>query len=115
MNRLYYLRKQKGMTQSQLGDILNISQQTVSRIEKIRGSEIPSDLLLKMSDYYQFSVDYLIASDEDEDKLPDSSKEINRLYRRLNAYNQETLLLLGRRMLTEQKKATQNKMNLNSN
>lgn len=103
MNRLYYLRKQRGLTQSQLGEMLSISQQTVSRIEKIKGSEVPTDLLVKLSDYYQFSIDYLIESDKEHDDSSEESDEMVKLYRRLNAYNRETVMLLGRRLLAEQK------------
>ena len=103
MNRLYYLRKQKGLTQSQLGEVLSISQQTVSRIEKIKGSEVPTDLLVKLSDYYQFSVDYLIESDKDMEAGSEELEEMAKIYRRLNSYNKETLMIIGKRLLTEQK------------
>lgn len=103
MNRLYDLRKQRGLTQNQLGEMLSISQQTVSRIEKIKGSEVPTDLLVKLSDYYQFSIDYLIESDKSNDDYSEGCDEMAKLFRRLNGYNRETLMLLGRRLLTDQK------------
>lgn len=63
--KLTSLRKQKGMTQLKLAEILNVSRQAVSRWEA--GSAVPStDNLKILSDLYGVSVDYLLNDDADD-------------------------------------------------
>jgi len=62
--KLTSLRKQKGLTQLELAEILNVSRQAVSRWEA--GSAVPStDNLKILSDLYGVSVDYLLDNDVD--------------------------------------------------
>lgn len=57
--KLTYLRKQKGLTQSDLAETLNVSRQAISRWEV--GTAAPSTDNLKMlSNLYGVSVDYLL-------------------------------------------------------
>ncbi len=59
MNNLKMLRKSDGLTQSQVAQALNIGTQAYSYYE--RGDrEPPLELLCKMADYFNVSVDYLI-------------------------------------------------------
>lgn len=56
---LYHLRVLVNITQSELADELGISQQTYSGYEN--NSHFPSmDILIKIADFYDVSVDWLI-------------------------------------------------------
>ena len=57
--RLKELRKEKGISQLRLATELNTSQNTISRYET--GEREPGiDELIKIADYFNVSVDYLI-------------------------------------------------------
>ena len=58
LRRLKGLREEKNLNQQQIADILNISQRTYSYYEN--GRDIPTLLLIKLADYYNVSVDYLL-------------------------------------------------------
>lgn len=63
--KLTYLRKQKGLTQSNLAEVLSVSRQAISRWEV--GTAVPStDNLKIISDLYGVSVDYLLNEDADD-------------------------------------------------
>ncbi len=58
-DKLVYLRKQKGLTQMELAETLNVSRQAISRWEV--GVAIPStDNLRILGDLYEVPVDYLL-------------------------------------------------------
>lgn len=53
------LRKEKGLTQTELASILNIDQTTVSKWEL--GKALPeTTMLIKLSEFYDVSSDYLL-------------------------------------------------------
>lgn len=57
--RLKELRKEKGLTQSQVGAHLGMSQQNYRRWEV--GERSPSgETLIKLADYFDVSIDYLV-------------------------------------------------------
>ena len=57
--KLLELRQEHNLTQSQLAGILHISQRSYSHYET--GSrEIPIELLIKLADYYNTSIDYIV-------------------------------------------------------
>lgn len=57
--RLVYLRKSKDLNQSQLGEILHLSQRSISRLE--RGDTLPDQTVLnQIADFFNVSVDYLL-------------------------------------------------------
>lgn len=61
-NRLIALRKEKGLTQAQLAEEINICRQSISDWE--RGVTKPTqDNLLLLSELYGVSVDYLLGKD----------------------------------------------------
>ena len=61
--RLKELRKKKGISQLRLASDLNTTQNTVSRYET--GEREPGiDELIKIADYFNVSVDYLIGRTE---------------------------------------------------
>ena len=61
--RLKELRKKKGISQLRLATDLNTTQNTISRYET--GEREPGiDELIKIADYFNVSVDYLLARTE---------------------------------------------------
>lgn len=59
-NRIYSLRRQKKIPQALLGDLLGVSQQTVSKIEAQPIPDISSELLCRIADYFGVTTDYLM-------------------------------------------------------
>ncbi|MBR5527977.1 MAG: helix-turn-helix transcriptional regulator [Clostridia bacterium] len=57
--KLKTLRKELGMTQSDIGEILGIMQTVYSRYER-GAATIPVEFLLKLSDLYNVSTDYIL-------------------------------------------------------
>lgn len=74
--KLVSLRKQKGLTQMELAEKLNVSRQAISRWEV--GAAVPStDNLRVLSDLYEVSVDYLLNDElENISKKNEESQEI---------------------------------------
>lgn len=64
-NRLYELRKQKGFSQEELANRLNVSRQTVSKWE-VGDSTPDMEKLIAMSDLFHVSLDQLILGKEPE-------------------------------------------------
>ena len=63
--KLTYLRKQKGLTQSNLAEALNVSRQAISRWEV--GTAVPStDNLKVLSTLYGVPIDYLLNDNTDD-------------------------------------------------
>lgn len=57
--RIRNLREDHDLKQRELGEILNCSQRVYSNYE--RGDlDIPTEILLKLSNYYNVSVDYIL-------------------------------------------------------
>ena len=58
-HRIRDLREDKDLTQTQMGTILSCSQRVYSNYE--RGDiDIPTTILIKLADFHQVSVDYLL-------------------------------------------------------
>lgn len=64
-NRLYQLRKQKGFSQEELANRLNVSRQTVSKWE-VGDSTPDMEKLVAMSDLFDVSLDLLVMGKESE-------------------------------------------------
>lgn len=63
--KLHTLRKQKGITQAELAEIMDVSRQAVSRWES--GVVIPSiENLKRLSSLYGVPLDYLLKEEEDD-------------------------------------------------
>lgn len=57
--RIRELREEHDLTQVQMGKILSCSQRVYSNYE--RGElDIPTEILIKLADFYEVSVDYLL-------------------------------------------------------
>ncbi len=57
--RIRNLREDKDLKQRQLADYLNCSQQVYSNYE-LGQRDIPTDVLIRLSKFYDVSVDYLL-------------------------------------------------------
>lgn len=57
--RIRNLREDRDLTQAYMGKLLNVTQKTYSRYEN-GDRAIPIEILSKLADYYNTSVDYLI-------------------------------------------------------
>ena len=57
--RIRELREDNDLTQKEVGQILNMSQTGYNQYE-IGKNDIPTKVLIKLADYYNTSVDYLL-------------------------------------------------------
>lgn len=72
-NKLYELRKQKGLSQEELANRLNVSRQTISKWEV--GESTPDmEKLVAISDLFEVSLDELVKGEEP--KLAEPSEQI---------------------------------------
>lgn len=58
-HRIRDLREDADLTQTQFSAYLNISQRAYSHYEN-GTRDIPTDILIKIADYYDVSIDYLL-------------------------------------------------------
>lgn len=71
MNRVKELRKQKHITQEELGKVLDIQKAAISKYENGR-AEPSTEVLKKMSAYFGVSIDYLLGNSTSKE-LPGSN------------------------------------------
>lgn len=91
--KLVYLRKQKGLTQMELAERLNVSRQAISRWEV--GAAIPSaDNLKFLGDIYEVPVDYFL-----NDEIEDISKKNKELDETTSHEQEKKGVFLNRRMV----------------
>ncbi len=57
--RIRDLREDRDLTQKEMAQILNCSQQAYSNYE-LGQRDIPTDILIKLSNFYHVSVDYIL-------------------------------------------------------
>ena len=60
IERLRDMREDHDLTQKQLAEVLHISQRAYAHYE-LGTREIPIELLIRLADYYETSVDYLLS------------------------------------------------------
>ena len=73
--RIKNLRQDKDLTQAYMGKILNVSQKTYSRYENDERS-IPIEILSKLADFHNTSVDYLIERTNVKTPYPKNEKAL---------------------------------------
>lgn len=61
--RLRELRCEKGFTQKQLAEKLNISQKSLSKYER-ESLDLSTELIVRICRYFQVSADYLLGLDD---------------------------------------------------
>ena len=62
--RIRDLREDRDLTQSQVAKMLRCSQQVYSNYE-LGQRDIPTDILIKLSNYYNVSTDYILGLSDD--------------------------------------------------
>ncbi len=73
--RLYQLRRQAGMSQEELANVLNLSRQAVQKWEA--GTSRPDmDNLIALAEYFHVSLDWLIRGTEAPDTAVQPAKEV---------------------------------------
>ena len=76
--RLTNLREKKNLYQKDIAEIFNVEQATVSNWEK--GKRIPdSEMLIKLANFFEVSVDYLLGNDTPPTDNEKELKEIEAL------------------------------------
>ena len=75
--RLRNLREDNDLSQKEISKYLNISQVAYSYYE-IKKRSIPLELLSKLADYYNTSVDYLLFRTDIIEPYPKNSTNINK-------------------------------------
>lgn len=101
-NRVRELRNEKGLRQVDLAGEINVSQQTISRIENGQNS-LPADILIHLSKFFHVSADYILKLSDT--RLPreyrfEAEKSIERnirffqAFERLSRVNKELVTLL---------------------
>jgi transcriptional regulator with XRE-family HTH domain len=73
-NKLYQLRKQKGFSQEELANRLNVSRQTISKWE-IGDSTPDLEKLVAISDLFDVSLDSLVKGKEEEPQRADEPRK----------------------------------------
>ena len=68
-NRIRELRQDNDLTQKQVGEMLNMSQTGYNQYE-IGKNDIPTKILIKLAEYYNTSVDYLLGITDERNPYP---------------------------------------------
>lgn len=101
-NRVKELRNEKGLRQEDLAEVINVSQQTISRIENGENS-LPADILIDLSKFFHVSTDYILKLSDtrmtkeyriEAEKSLEKGRDFFRTYERLNRTNQEFINLI---------------------
>ena len=95
LKTLKKLRTEKGISQKQLADVISVSQQSINKYEN-HNIEPDIETLIKIADYFDTSVDYLIGH-----------SEVRRKIEIVNPYDlnfEETILIEGYRQLSSKQK-----------
>ncbi len=67
-HRIRALREDKDITQAEVARYLHCSQQVYSNYE-LGQRDIPTDILIKLSEYYDVSTDYILGLTENPKRL----------------------------------------------
>lgn len=78
--RLKQLRKQKGMKQEELGEILGVNKATISRYENDK-FEINFDSTKKIAEVFGVTTDYLMGIEQNTPIVPVETRTIEEVYR----------------------------------
>ena len=68
-DNLVELRKIHEMSQEELADIIGVSRQTLSKYETGE-NDIPTVVLIKLANFYDTSVDYLLGQTDQKSRYP---------------------------------------------
>ena len=71
--RLRDLREDNDITQNQIALMLNIKQNTYSQYENGK-REVPINILWKLADFYDVSIDYLVGREKERKRYTDEHR-----------------------------------------
>ena len=71
MNRIREMREDNDLLQKDIAEVLNVSQQQYSRYENGE-NELSYDSLIKLANYYNTSIDYLLYRTDERKPYPES-------------------------------------------
>ena len=105
IKNLKLLRLEKGLSQKQLAEKVNVSQQSINKYEN-HDVEPNSETLCLLADFFETSVDYLIGHTNIKNKIQHTSEmalnvdeeNLIKKYRMLSAYDKETVITLLNRL-----------------
>ena len=114
--RLKALRKERGITQEKLAEIINVDRSSVGKYEG-KSKIIPSEEVRQsIADYFGVSVDYLMGKTDiryphSTDDLTDEENELLGIFRSLNRKGKDSILEYARERteIPSMKEATQSK------
>ena len=105
------LRCEKGLRQEDLAGEINVSQQTISRIENGMNS-IPADILIHLSKFFWVSADYILKLSDtrvtqecriEVERKIEKGKDFFLAFEKLSRTNQELISCLMRQLGEQQK------------
>lgn len=106
-DNLKALRKEKGLSQDELGAILNVSQRCYASWEQGR-TEPNIDMLIKLANIFECSVDYLLGRANDiglvqvsDGGLTDIEKNLLAMFRKLDRQGQVKLYAIVQAYTTD--------------
>ncbi|EJE7233895.1 helix-turn-helix transcriptional regulator [Clostridium sporogenes] len=96
-NKLYSLRKQKGLSQDELGSKLNVSRQTISKWEL--GETTPElEKLIALGDFFQISLDELVMDIKAKESTKTEPLVMNRLETIINSIDRENVKMYTKKI-----------------
>ena len=69
MNRLKALRKENNLYQKDIAEFLGMSQTGYSQYET-ETNDIPTNILIKLAEYYNTSIDYILCQTDNNEPYP---------------------------------------------
>ena len=110
-NRVKELRKERRLKQEELAAKINVSQQTISRIENGENS-LPADILIQLSRFFHVSIDYILKMSDKRlteeywiefQQFTENHIDICRMYSALNKRKQNLIHGLLKEMYEDEK------------
>ena len=110
-NRIRELRNEKGFRQEDLAEMINMSQQTVSRLESGENA-LTADILVNLTKVFRVSADYILKLSDSRltyewriefNQNMEKNENLYRAYGRLNRTNQELVVRLMGQLEEQQK------------
>ncbi|HDK7155131.1 TPA: helix-turn-helix transcriptional regulator [Clostridium botulinum] len=96
-NKLYSLRKQKGLSQDELGSKLNVSRQTISKWEL--GETTPElEKLIALGDFFEISLDELVIDIKAKESTKTEPLVMNRLETIINSIDRENVKMYTKKI-----------------
>lgn len=96
-NKLYSLRKQKGLSQDELGSKLNVSRQTISKWEL--GETTPElEKLIALGDFFEISLDELVMDVKAKESTKTELLVMNRLETIIHSIDRENVKMYTKKI-----------------